>query len=200
MLNMKKQVSKPSRLWYLLPIFLGIIGGIIGYFAVRDRDKKMANRLLILPFILIIVTMFLAGILAVFVSNYTKQQLSSLPSEITSIQRTIHYINNNTIISITENYTRKYSLTVGQTIVFNVTAVGNSYLTPMMFNSSEYQRYASGVVNTNSWTYFYYFDICSKGDTRNCEFTSPKTDDYYFVIETYSNTPTTIRETSYYYD
>lgn len=39
---------KPTGAWYLIAFFLGIIGGIIGYIAVKDDDKPLANRLLIL--------------------------------------------------------------------------------------------------------------------------------------------------------
>ncbi|GIU72102.1 MAG: hypothetical protein KatS3mg003_1581 [Candidatus Nitrosocaldaceae archaeon] len=42
---------KRSVLWYLLPIFLGIIGGAIGYFAIRHDDPTMAKRMLILGII-----------------------------------------------------------------------------------------------------------------------------------------------------
>ena len=31
-----------------MPLFLGIIGGILGYVVVKDDDRKMANKLLIL--------------------------------------------------------------------------------------------------------------------------------------------------------
>ena len=39
--------AKPTKAWYLLSIFLTLIGGIIGYFALKGRDKKMAERVLI---------------------------------------------------------------------------------------------------------------------------------------------------------
>lgn len=40
-------VQKPSNLWYVLPLFLGIIGGLLGYFILKDRDKSMAKNILI---------------------------------------------------------------------------------------------------------------------------------------------------------
>lgn len=30
--------------WYFVPVFLGIIGGVIMYFAVKDNDNKMAKK------------------------------------------------------------------------------------------------------------------------------------------------------------
>lgn len=40
------QGRKRSAAWYLLPIFIGAIGGIIGYFAVRHDDPSLAKKLL----------------------------------------------------------------------------------------------------------------------------------------------------------
>lgn len=34
---------KPTKAWYLVPIFFGIFGGIIMYFAVKPTEQKMAN-------------------------------------------------------------------------------------------------------------------------------------------------------------
>ena len=33
-----------SRWWYLAPIFIGLIGGIIAYFAIRRDDAQKAKR------------------------------------------------------------------------------------------------------------------------------------------------------------
>ena len=41
------QVEKPTALWYMVPFFFGIIGGIVGYVGTKDEDKDMANSLLI---------------------------------------------------------------------------------------------------------------------------------------------------------
>jgi len=66
--------KKPSKVWYLLPIFLTWIGGIIGYFLMKDRDKEFAKRLLIVGVILTVVyiiimvvigTTFLFGIFSI---------------------------------------------------------------------------------------------------------------------------------------
>ena len=39
--------QKTSWLWWLLPILLGIIGGIIGFLFVRGKDSTKARNLLI---------------------------------------------------------------------------------------------------------------------------------------------------------
>ena len=47
-----KIVEKRSNWWYILPILLGWIGGIIGYFVVRHDDPTLAKRVLILGIII----------------------------------------------------------------------------------------------------------------------------------------------------
>lgn len=39
--------EKPTSLWYLVPFFFGIIGGIVGYVGTKDEDRDMADGLLI---------------------------------------------------------------------------------------------------------------------------------------------------------
>lgn len=44
-----REVSKPnnpSGAWYLLPLFFGILGGIIGYIVLKVKDEKMAKNIL----------------------------------------------------------------------------------------------------------------------------------------------------------
>ena len=36
-----------SEWWYLLPLFLNIIGGVIAYYAVRKDDPKLAKKCII---------------------------------------------------------------------------------------------------------------------------------------------------------
>jgi len=50
--------TKPTSLWYLVAIFFGILGGLIGYVAVKDEDKGMAEALLALGVIMTIVAVF----------------------------------------------------------------------------------------------------------------------------------------------
>ena len=48
--------EKPrSNAWFLLPIFLGIIGGIIAFFILRHDDPRKAKNCLYLGIVLMIV-------------------------------------------------------------------------------------------------------------------------------------------------
>ena len=47
-----------SNWWYLLPIFLGIIGGIIAYFVLRKDDHQKAKKCLYLGLILLAILIF----------------------------------------------------------------------------------------------------------------------------------------------
>lgn len=60
-INEDADVSKPSILWFLVPLFFSIIGGLVGYVAVRDEDEGMATELLALG-----VFMFFAYLLIVW--------------------------------------------------------------------------------------------------------------------------------------
>ena len=48
-----------SNWWYIVPIFLGIIGGIIAYFALRNDDHQKAKKCLYLGLILGTIGVFL---------------------------------------------------------------------------------------------------------------------------------------------
>jgi len=45
-------VKKPTSLWYLVPLLLGLIGGVLGYIAVKDEDKEMAETLLVIGIVM----------------------------------------------------------------------------------------------------------------------------------------------------
>ena len=48
-----------SNFWFLLPIFLGLIGGIIAYFVLRQDDPNKAKNCLYLGIILAIIGLML---------------------------------------------------------------------------------------------------------------------------------------------
>ena len=61
-----------SNWWYLVPIFLGIIGGIIAYIALRNDDRQKAKKCMYIGLIL-----FAIGIivdLAVLTSGIAEEQ------------------------------------------------------------------------------------------------------------------------------
>ena len=66
-----KPVQKVSGAWWLLPIFLGALGGIIAFFAVLKRRPVMAVAMLILGIILTAIAFFvIRTILTNTLSNY----------------------------------------------------------------------------------------------------------------------------------
>ena len=63
-----------SRAWYLVPIFFGLIGGIIAYFAIRRDDPQKAKKCLwvgiVLTAINVIVNISLAST-GIYEQNYS---------------------------------------------------------------------------------------------------------------------------------
>ena len=57
----QEKADKPTKAWYLLPLFVGFVGGIVGYFIVKDKDKKMATYLLIAGCIISFIGFMLSG-------------------------------------------------------------------------------------------------------------------------------------------
>jgi uncharacterized membrane protein YeaQ/YmgE (transglycosylase-associated protein family) len=50
-----EHVKSRSSMWYLLPVFVGLIGGIIAYLVLRRDDPKKAKKCLYLGIVLAIV-------------------------------------------------------------------------------------------------------------------------------------------------
>ncbi len=48
-----------SKLWYLIAILLGFIGGILAYVILKDKDPKMAKNALILGIVVTVVIVVL---------------------------------------------------------------------------------------------------------------------------------------------
>ena len=44
-----------SNAWYLLPIFIGMIGGIIGYLAIRKDDPQKAKNCIYIGIVMMII-------------------------------------------------------------------------------------------------------------------------------------------------
>jgi hypothetical protein len=68
-----RKYKKTSRWWYLLPILFGPLGGIIGYFILKDRDRKFAEKLLIIGVAIILVYIALSFLLSLIGYVYINQ-------------------------------------------------------------------------------------------------------------------------------
>jgi len=65
-------IEKPSGLLYLLPLFFGILGGVIGYLFVKDKDKDMADGIMsvgVMVMILQIILFVFFGLPIIFPSG-----------------------------------------------------------------------------------------------------------------------------------
>ena len=68
--NTNKAIKTVSKLWYLAPILLGIIGGLIAYFVLRNDDKKLAKNCLWLSIILTIAAFVIGLIFGIIYAIY----------------------------------------------------------------------------------------------------------------------------------
>lgn len=66
---MKKEVSS---IWYLVPLFFGLLGGIVAYVAIKDDDPDKASNCLALG-----IGITILGTLIMFA--YVRALLSSTP-------------------------------------------------------------------------------------------------------------------------
>ena len=58
-----------SKWWYTLPIFLGIIGGVIAWFALKSHDKRLAKNCLTLGIIFNIIEISIFTSVLMFSDN-----------------------------------------------------------------------------------------------------------------------------------
>ena len=71
-------VKYRSKWWYLLPIFLGIVGGLVAWFALKNDDRKLAKHCLILGIILDVIEIIILLVLFTSDSLHLITQLDPL--------------------------------------------------------------------------------------------------------------------------
>ncbi|RNJ78679.1 MAG: hypothetical protein EB829_04220 [Nitrosopumilus sp. H8] len=76
MVENNEQLPKPSSLWYLGHIFIGIVSGLICYLLWHEKNKKAAKRHLIASIILSFVP---ALIIMAILGAILAAQFSALP-------------------------------------------------------------------------------------------------------------------------
>jgi uncharacterized membrane protein (UPF0136 family) len=59
--GMKSDEKSPSKAWYVLPILLAIIGGLIIYFVLRSKDPRMARNGLLLGILVFMVSIVISA-------------------------------------------------------------------------------------------------------------------------------------------
>jgi uncharacterized BrkB/YihY/UPF0761 family membrane protein len=80
----EQQVKRGSRMWYLLPIFFGFVGGMAMFFVLKDEDRQLAKNGVkvgaILTIVLIVVIATLWGVLfASLLSNLSTTGATTTP-------------------------------------------------------------------------------------------------------------------------
>ncbi|MBC8502086.1 MAG: zinc ribbon domain-containing protein [Nitrosopumilus sp.] len=84
------QPSTASAAWYLLPILLGLIGGIIAWIAIRNRDSKRARNCLVVGIVISIIPIivsFMGLDLISLPGSDIDDALSEFPERIQDIKR-----------------------------------------------------------------------------------------------------------------
>ena len=76
--------TKRSNFWYILPLVLGLLGGIIAYFVLRKSDSKKAKICLIIGI----------GISAVWTGAIASSSTSEINSKVPTVEKNNESIEN----------------------------------------------------------------------------------------------------------
>lgn len=77
--------QKPSKWWYLTPLFFNIFGGVIAYFAIRKYDYKMARNMIDFGGFMLLVTVLSVVFLPGIISNFRRQEINATESNTTTV-------------------------------------------------------------------------------------------------------------------
>ena len=121
-----EEYEKSSRLWYLAPIFLGIIGGLVAYLMLKKINPKLAKRCLIVG-ILIIVIPLIMGIVLVLYGTMLAEQDYVEPDYLVDVMSTAlspTNINQSSINAYTDYETSEELTNRFQTIMLELDRIG----------------------------------------------------------------------------
>lgn len=68
---------KPTRLLWLVPIFMGLLGGILFYIAVKDQDQRKANKAILVG---ILSTVLLVFSYVMFIVSFMLSYQNTFPA------------------------------------------------------------------------------------------------------------------------
>src|SRR5208337_1419610 len=78
-----------SALYWLLPFFFALLGGIVAYLVVKDRNRRMANQLLIFGLVWTVVGVVFSIIVFAFVTGLIGGLTASTTYTYTSIYTSV---------------------------------------------------------------------------------------------------------------
>jgi hypothetical protein len=55
-----------SKAWYVLPVFMGIIGGLIAYFVVKNDDPKLGKNCLVVGIVVLVINLSVGFFMGLF--------------------------------------------------------------------------------------------------------------------------------------
>lgn len=109
----KRRVSKKSAdYWYLLPIFLHIIGGIIAYFILRNPDRRKARNCLFIGTIIFIFYAIVFLSVGVSFNNFVEETESTMEIN----RENIRDDNSGTTVGENVEVDKQETITVGELI------------------------------------------------------------------------------------
>jgi hypothetical protein len=146
--------KKPSKWWYLLPIFFGILGGIAAYLLLQDKDKKFGKRLIIIGIIMTVVWIVMGVILPIILSFISYSYISNtFESSSQGIEIVDYFCTGNTVNLIIKN--------IGTNTISNL----NCIQTSPAGDSCNLTPSSASILPGKTQTFI---DICSGNGARSC--------------------------------
>lgn len=68
--------GRPSKAWYILPILFHVVGGVIAYYILKDRDQAFAERLSVVGLLFTVVC--IAAVVVLLITGYSGAVLETV--------------------------------------------------------------------------------------------------------------------------